>query len=502
MTEVRVHLTVPGEDGRVPTGGVLQWKPTRRRVVDRTPGDTDELVLPKPFRLVVGPDGHATIHPDATTDVWAWEVSVSVVGVQDYTEWVRVPDAGPVDFTDLVRVDPATLAPTADPEPAWWAMARSAVTAGTVDRDGHLILNRTDGTTADAGTVVGPQGPAGEPALPFVTGITDSNLRRLHARDGLARALAAQLIAAFIGESTTAGAWTANPGVNAWPQVLGQAIVRSGVIKTGTGPSPAYTNTQDPRWTVGAGWSPFSGQSNFMLATGPGGALVFADPTPGTEVRVAYSDFGAASFAVTVDGGAPVTVTTTGTNSAKEYVINGLPDTAHTVSIRWVSGNVFIWGGEVLEASVGLRVINAAISGAKLADFSATDFWAVPQVILDTWHPHVVFIQMGINDAAAGTPTATWKAQYQTLITRIRGAGADVVLVVSPNAEGMEPVLADYRQAVLDLGRTNSLPVMDMPAVFGPYTEANANGLMGDGWHGNAGLHAAQGAKIAKALGY
>jgi hypothetical protein len=109
------------------------------------------VVLPKSFTVpLVAGVADVTLEP--TTAAWVWRVDEMLAGTASRTIHTAVPDVPEVDYPDLVTVDPATLEPTAEPEPAWVAMANSTVTTGTVTGD-NLILTRTDGTTVDAGRV-------------------------------------------------------------------------------------------------------------------------------------------------------------------------------------------------------------------------------------------------------------------------------------------------------------------------------------------------------------
>ena len=156
MTLVRFLLTRPSPGGpNVPASGAVSFTPTRSRVV--TGG---ELVLPVPFHEKIGPLGVLDVPLDATSLEWAWRVDRHVNGVLDVTEYVTVPDVAEIDFTDLVRVDPATLEPSTDPEAAWWTAAAQNVQGAEVSGD-DLILTRQNGSTFNAGNVRGPQGLQG-----------------------------------------------------------------------------------------------------------------------------------------------------------------------------------------------------------------------------------------------------------------------------------------------------------------------------------------------------
>lgn len=159
---------VPAADGvLVPARGGLRFTPTARRVIVGAP---DVVVLPASFSVQLV-DGAADVTLEPTTGAWVWRVDEYCTGTPARTTHVAVPDVAELDDTDLVVVDPATLEPSAEPEPAWVAMAQSTVTTGTVTGD-NLILTRTDGTTTNAGNVrgatgltgpIGPQGPQGIP---------------------------------------------------------------------------------------------------------------------------------------------------------------------------------------------------------------------------------------------------------------------------------------------------------------------------------------------------
>ena len=89
----------------------------------------DRLLLPAsmpPVRLV---GGEALLHLAPTGAGWCWQIIERTP--RGKTRYVLVPDSvATLDYADLVDVDPATLAPTAVPEAAWWA-AWQAMASGT-----------------------------------------------------------------------------------------------------------------------------------------------------------------------------------------------------------------------------------------------------------------------------------------------------------------------------------------------------------------------------------
>lgn len=113
MTLVDITLTVPAADGsQTAAQGVLRFAPTRRRVLNGT------TVLPKPFQvpLTLGM-AQVDLAPNDTS--WVWRIDEHVSGTPARTIYTNIADAVTVNYSALVSIDPATLAPTADLTPAW-----------------------------------------------------------------------------------------------------------------------------------------------------------------------------------------------------------------------------------------------------------------------------------------------------------------------------------------------------------------------------------------------
>lgn len=168
-----MKYSAPGVTGFKAAKGAVIWTPTRRRAVG------DNVVLPLPVKVTLV-DGEATVSVAPTGADWIWKVEERFHGMPLLSPgkmatgiaYYAVPNTAEVFLTDLVEVDPRTLDPLSSADPAWWAMARTTVTAGEVV-DGSLVLTRSDGTSVNAGVVrgldgapgpqglAGPQGPEG-----------------------------------------------------------------------------------------------------------------------------------------------------------------------------------------------------------------------------------------------------------------------------------------------------------------------------------------------------
>lgn len=107
MTVVNVMVQVPGNGADTPAQGSLRWEPVARSV-----GPDGALVLQDSFlaKLVLG---------EAVVDVEpaVWRVSEFFVGQPVKYKHLSVPPTGPVNYTDLLEVDPVTLNPAFDVSP-------------------------------------------------------------------------------------------------------------------------------------------------------------------------------------------------------------------------------------------------------------------------------------------------------------------------------------------------------------------------------------------------
>lgn len=136
MTVVRMAFQRPEKLGTVPSSGRLEWRPTARRT------DGLVVVMPAGFDVpLVGGVASVDVAPSGLD--WVWKVEEYLTG--GLTRYVTVPAVPEISYADLVDVDPVTLAPSAVPDPVWWAALRDAELGvhAIVDPDdpGALILH-------------------------------------------------------------------------------------------------------------------------------------------------------------------------------------------------------------------------------------------------------------------------------------------------------------------------------------------------------------------------
>ena len=337
-----------------------------------------------------------------------------------------------------------------------------------------------------------------------------------------------------IGDSTTYGTaasmaegWS---NQNSWPSRLAEyldrhvAAAERGLAIPPSDGSSVPARTEDTRWTLGAGWSRYTtdigvglgGKNSTYWAPSPGaGYLDFKDPyIVADRFDVYYLATTSAAFgsfrAVVGGGGTPVDVVAGG-QSAQEVrkVTVTAPTRAANQLFRvrnsGASGAIYIIGVEPWDSTrPRIRVGNAGSSG------STTTGWVAPQPSVgDAWNvfsflkafkPDLTIIDLGINDANPASPlaVATFLANMKRLADAAAAEGSAVLFkTMIPSGGERYGREAEYVEALK--GITPRRAVLD---VFNHYSyERNvARGWMNDSAHGNDGLYADEGDRVAEFL--
>ncbi|MDC7677046.1 SGNH/GDSL hydrolase family protein [Asticcacaulis machinosus] len=327
-----------------------------------------------------------------------------------------------------------------------------------------------------------------------------------------------------IGDSTTAGhgAYAAGMGDNnkagAWPTQLAALInARGGTASWSSiigNNNASDTRLYDNQVTFpsGQGW-------NFSTAAGVAGstlggyhttASVHSPPSKYNfapinacdtfEVYNPKAGGNARAWILSVNDGADLaTVSNMQTPSPpgafEKYTLttamgaNVLNIRAQNTETTYLAG-IIAYNSAVREISV----LNAGWSGAKASDLNNGSGYAYgPVNAISVYDPDLVIINIGINDAnqASPTATATFISHVQAVIAAAKAAGTDVVLMApTPIGSSYAANLNTLSAAILALGATNSLPVIDLRARFIDYATANGAGWMRDTLHPNVSGYA------------
>lgn len=150
-------------------------------------------------------------------------------------------------------------------------------------------------------------------------------------------------------------------------------------------------------------------------------------------------------------------------------------------------------------------VINTAISGNRIIDI--LDDW---DRRVASWHPDLVTLMIGTNDASDGGPRAVtgadeYSSSVHDFVVRVRALGAVPVLQTPPTIDTANAPerarIAEFADAVRDVAASEDVILVDQHARFTHLGNGGVPwGLMGDPFHPNAAGHAALALELANAL--
>lgn len=287
----------------------------------------------------------------------------------------------------------------------------------------------------------------------------------------------------LVGHSLLAGYLTNTIGVYDPGSALRKALTQTFGVRAGTGIVPTFNGdttgvTDDVRYSKTGTWSYLGSAGNILpwafSNTGPP-TLTFTSNTPGTVIDIMVADnFG--NFSYTIDGGASVPVTVGGTNAWNIQTVSGLADTTHTVVL---SGATLVPVGINVRYPSDLEVHNFGNVGTAASDWApGAGTWSSSLGTMVTLAPKVAVIMLGHAEIFAGTSAATYKTNMQTIITALKNAGSDILLVGAiPRETFSDAQWLPYREALLDLADTNACLLADPYQAFGSFAGGVTAGL-------------------------
>lgn len=284
-----------------------------------------------------------------------------------------------------------------------------------------------------------------------------------------------------IGDSTTAG--TGATGLTAWPIQLRALLALTGCKIRGTGIAYASQGITDSRWSSTGTVTGFG----MFAQLSANASRTFVSDQSGDSVDIWYFNTTTAAFTYQIDGGAPVTVTPTGTSTAPKVTVTGLSNTTHTVKVTAGSGGtMFLIGINVYDlVGGGLQITNAGVASSKIGDWTSTSLVTdFTQATLET--PDLILVALGINDSAAATNLTTFINSYTTFMTNAQ-AIAPVIPMIQYNSSSIAASAHyPYASAIYSVADNKSASVIDMFSRWGSYFNLNSWGLTADAIHLNA----------------
>jgi lysophospholipase L1-like esterase len=279
-----------------------------------------------------------------------------------------------------------------------------------------------------------------------------------------------------------------------------QAAYNPAGVAGGAGFVNPFHNSATPSgWSFSGGGSGansvgFLGYRTRSWAVDEVGTFVFNGTSFSVHFTKGTAFATAGQFTVSIDGGAPVTVTPTGNpqNLQGVYASPTLSAGNHSVVFTPTSGNsLHIHGVHVFNGDEGKGVhgwesghfgtIASGYQVSQLADYCAL------------YDPALVTIFLGLNDETSSTTQAAYSTAIQSIITAVRGfcAGTPSFLLIAPfMRQGLtgaqQALVPQYASALaaLDAGDAN-IDVYDLSAAF----DASNAAYMADTVHPNDAGH-------------
>lgn len=236
----------------------------------------------------------------------------------------------------------------------------------------------------------------------------------------------APAVIAVLGSSSSEGVGTTGPGRD-YPHVLVENLRSMFPVAGAAGGDNYVAAWGTPKWwpvaltgsgtrSKTAGWG-----LKAVDLTGAGQTLTYT--FTGTGAQVWYSGTGRGTFAVAVDG---VTVAATVGADAldgqdAQWTSASLAPGRHTIVVTCLSAGARIHGFATFDgdAGRGIHLYNGGHGGRTSGDFATgVRAWA-PR--LRAVQPHLVILQLGVNDWRSGVPAAVMKENLRTIISAVRG---------------------------------------------------------------------------------
>lgn len=306
----------------------------------------------------------------------------------------------------------------------------------------------------------------------------------------------------LLGDSWTEGA-DFTSFRNIWAEQL-RAYLQSNSASHGSGIIPLHTSSG--AWTLNGTWNTLNnlgpyqaGNNAFNMLYQASGASNTAATTVkyyGDHVVVYYATYtdSGAGFSVAIDGGTPATY---GAVTSASFTPTSV---SIPVSIGWhtlvitppSTGNCYLYGAEWLVGTAGVSVHNLGRGGARSEAFGANTATQLAWLNQIGGGVQLAIISLGINDAGASVPLATYQANLQAIVTYLTTnfSPAPSILILdqgnpSANNTGTYPHSA-YAAIEQKVAVANGAMFLSVSRRWGSFANASALGIMyTDGLHPN-----------------
>jgi lysophospholipase L1-like esterase len=177
----------------------------------------------------------------------------------------------------------------------------------------------------------------------------------------------------------------------------------------------------------------------------------------------------------------------------------GSAATTNTVTITNTVGSVVVLYVEPwLSTTSTIRIGNAGRNGSSTAGWIDNTLGICSTASLTAYAANLYVLSLGINDAAASTPVATFRANMESIIATCQAAGGDVILWTpqAVNDPTREAVLATYRAVYPSIAAQHGCFFTDVHSRFPAYDA----GWYSDNYHLNGAGYYDEAEMFAAAL--
>lgn len=298
------------------------------------------------------------------------------------------------------------------------------------------------------------------------------------------------------GPSTVAGTGGSQPmvAVSSFPAQL--------IDLLGARPGRVMASTYDNRWEFSGAISLRPGTHTLGMSSSGSFTATYTSREAATGYTLYAYRQSATDLTVTVDGGSPQTIALPGLSGFKALRIDGLDDTAHTITISGPDG-VFI---DSIEADTdGLTIYNAGRPSSSAADWvsgNTSSTWS--HVFPTTFASEANNENQPKPDLALVQPllNGSQPADIRQVVANVQALNIPTVLVTCGGVGGMTggSTVPTQIAALYDAADEFDLPLIDLTDTMGWYAPANAKGLMNDTVHPNRRGYSVQAWRIYRAL--
>ena len=298
------------------------------------------------------------------------------------------------------------------------------------------------------------------------------------------------------GPSTVAGTGGSQPmvAVSSFPAQL--------IDLLGARPGRVMASTYDNRWEFSGSISLRPGTHTLGMSSSDSFTATYTSWEAATGYTLYAYRQSATDLTVTVDGGSPQTISLPGLSGFKALRIDGLADTAHTITI---SGPDAVFLDSIEADTDGLTIYNAGRPSSSAADWvsgNTSSTWS--HVFPTTFASEANNENQPKPDLALVQPllNGSQPADIRQVVANVQALNIPTVLVTCGGVGGMTggSTVPTQIAALYDAADEFDLPLIDLTDTMGWYAPASAKGLMNDTVHPNRRGYSVQAWRIYRAL--